>query len=417
MNVKKYFQGKLSRKPYLIKTIYILLIVSVIGGVLAAVFGNDVFFNEIMPILMFLGIIFVIPITTQRLHDIGYSGWLALLMVLIGWLFPTVGVVFGLSLFVWPSKIKNQKENSDNRQNINNGTVSILNGVDIKNYRWIKIILIGVSIVLVIILQRMGGTTMFLGDFIAQTIGRLLALGTFSFVSSVLLAWAFKINKEKLKLAFAIILFLSTLLSFFGTILLKVRTNQTINRIEKKEGKSISGVLDMRLAEFDNLKQIIESSGLKDEIEKQENRHLEEIPIERLKQIVAGIQLKNSVPPSSSSSKNTLAPSSLPVIETEPTVIVIPAKAFGKVTAYNDGSNPQVLVKNTRFVTPDGKIFRLSKIATIPAGGSIEVVIFADETGSVYNIPPTTFKMPAFVGSERYGYLYGRSFVSMEGGK
>lgn len=109
MNVKKYFQGKLSRKPYLIKTIYILLILSVIGGVLAAVFGNNVFFNEIMPILMFLGILFVIPITTQRLHDIGYSGWLALLMVLIGGLFPTVGAVFGLCLFIWPSKVINNR--------------------------------------------------------------------------------------------------------------------------------------------------------------------------------------------------------------------------------------------------------------------------------------------------------------------
>jgi hypothetical protein len=81
-------------------------------------------------------------------------------------------------------------------------------------------------------------------------------------------------------------------------------------------------------------------------------------------------------------------------------------KASGIITIYNNfGSAPQRLIKNTRFETPDGLIFRIDSSVTVPGKtvkngasvpGSVDVAIQADEAGVQYNIPPTTFTIPGF---------------------
>ncbi|MFA6973381.1 MAG: hypothetical protein WC238_01400 [Parcubacteria group bacterium] len=103
-------------------------------------------------------------------------------------------------------------------------------------------------------------------------------------------------------------------------------------------------------------------------------------------------------------------------------------KAHGTLTIYNEFSaSPQPLVATTRFQSADGKIFRLIKATTVPgmtnvggqsSPGAIEVEVVADESGSAYNVDPTTFSIPGFKdsGTEKYTKIYAKSFKAMTGG-
>ena len=103
-------------------------------------------------------------------------------------------------------------------------------------------------------------------------------------------------------------------------------------------------------------------------------------------------------------------------------------KASGIVTIYNEYSTgPQSLIANTRFLSKEGKIFRIKKSVTIPGftkpedeviPGAAEVKVFAEEAGESYNIAPTSFTIPAFqeMGSPKYSGIYARSTAAMSGG-
>lgn len=102
-------------------------------------------------------------------------------------------------------------------------------------------------------------------------------------------------------------------------------------------------------------------------------------------------------------------------------------KATGKITIYNAfDTNPQTLVANTRFETPDGKIFRITGQVVVPGGtktggtltpGSVEANVVADEAGESYNIGPVSrFTIPGFKGSPRYEGFYATSTLAMSGG-
>lgn len=98
-------------------------------------------------------------------------------------------------------------------------------------------------------------------------------------------------------------------------------------------------------------------------------------------------------------------------------------RAFGVMTIYNKQSAPQRLIKNTRFESPEGVVFRITQgSVTVPAmkdgaPGMLSVTIFADETGAKYNIQPTTFKIPGIKGTVAYDLVYGQSAQAMVGGK
>ncbi len=104
----------------------------------------------------------------------------------------------------------------------------------------------------------------------------------------------------------------------------------------------------------------------------------------------------------------------------------IEKKARGTITIYNAySSDPQTLVKTTRFRSPDGKIFRITKTITVPGaqikGGtivpsSIDVEVVADQPGEAYNIGPTQFTIPGFQGTDKYKGFYGKSKQAMKGG-
>ena len=93
-------------------------------------------------------------------------------------------------------------------------------------------------------------------------------------------------------------------------------------------------------------------------------------------------------------------------------------KASGKIVVYNTyNSKPQVLIQNTRFETPDGKIYRIDKKIKVPgAPGSVEAVVYADKPGEEYNIGLSDFTIPGFKGHPKYEKFYARSKTIMEGG-
>ncbi|HNW96617.1 MAG TPA: hypothetical protein PLQ44_02125 [Candidatus Paceibacterota bacterium] len=104
----------------------------------------------------------------------------------------------------------------------------------------------------------------------------------------------------------------------------------------------------------------------------------------------------------------------------------VSVKSSGKIKIYNAySSSAQNLVANTRFLSPDGKIFKITKAVTVPGAkienGSIipsyiEVAVVADQPGEQYNISPCKFTIPGFKGSAKYDKFYGESENAMAGG-
>ncbi|MFA6608642.1 MAG: hypothetical protein WCT07_01925 [Candidatus Paceibacterota bacterium] len=100
----------------------------------------------------------------------------------------------------------------------------------------------------------------------------------------------------------------------------------------------------------------------------------------------------------------------------------VQAKASGKIVVYNNfDTNPQKLIKNTRFESVDGKIYRINQSITVPpkkgdTPGSIEVTVYADSYGADYNSAPTDFTIPGFKGTPRYKGFFAHSDGSITGG-
>ena len=92
-------------------------------------------------------------------------------------------------------------------------------------------------------------------------------------------------------------------------------------------------------------------------------------------------------------------------------------KASGQIVVYNNYSSaPQPLVANTRFESPDGKIYRIKERVIIPGMGSKEVIVYAEEPGEKYNIGLVDFTVPGLKGGPRYSKVYARSKTEMKGG-
>lgn len=97
-------------------------------------------------------------------------------------------------------------------------------------------------------------------------------------------------------------------------------------------------------------------------------------------------------------------------------------KATGTIVIYNDyNSSSQRLIKNTRFETPEGLIYRITDSVTVPGKkgstpGSVEAVVTADEPGEKYNVGFKDFTIPGFKGDPRYSAFYARSKTPLSGG-
>ncbi len=90
--------------------------------------------------------------------------------------------------------------------------------------------------------------------------------------------------------------------------------------------------------------------------------------------------------------------------------------ASGKITIINKQAAPQALIKNTRFATSAGLVYRIHDSVSIPAGGNISVSVYADEPGDKYNIGPSTFTVPGLKGSKAFDLVTAVSDKAMTGG-
>ncbi len=101
-------------------------------------------------------------------------------------------------------------------------------------------------------------------------------------------------------------------------------------------------------------------------------------------------------------------------------------KARGEIVVYNDYSTQsQRLIKNTRFETPEGLIFKSESSIVVPGQtkkdgkstpGSVGVVVVADESGEKYNVDLKDFTIPGFKNEPEYEKFYARSKTAMTGG-
>lgn len=102
-------------------------------------------------------------------------------------------------------------------------------------------------------------------------------------------------------------------------------------------------------------------------------------------------------------------------------------RARGTIIIYNAfGSQAQPLVARTRFVAPDGKVFRLTRATTVPGAkvvsgkvvpSSIEAEVAADAPGPAYNVGPVSkLTIPGFAGTPKFDGFYADSKSAMRGG-
>ncbi len=104
----------------------------------------------------------------------------------------------------------------------------------------------------------------------------------------------------------------------------------------------------------------------------------------------------------------------------------VTAKASGSIIVYNEQTVPQRLIKNTRFLSTAGRIYRINDSITVPKAttpkggklttGTIKVIIYADEAGPDYNSVPTDFSVPGLKETPQAKKVYGRSVGAVTGG-
>ena len=101
------------------------------------------------------------------------------------------------------------------------------------------------------------------------------------------------------------------------------------------------------------------------------------------------------------------------------------SRSSGKIVIFNEEPKEQRLREETRFQSTDGLIFMLEKGAgvTVPAAqgstpGSVEVTVYAQEPGDVYNIGPSDFVIPGWkeINDPRFTTQYARSKGPMSNG-
>ncbi|MEK7606886.1 MAG: hypothetical protein AAB444_01690 [Patescibacteria group bacterium] len=90
-------------------------------------------------------------------------------------------------------------------------------------------------------------------------------------------------------------------------------------------------------------------------------------------------------------------------------------KATGMLTVMSTMEFPQPLVATTRFLTPDGVLFRLKNQVTVPAKGSVEAEVYADIGGASGNINPSTFTIPGLTVAKQK-LVWAESKAAMTGG-
>lgn len=90
-------------------------------------------------------------------------------------------------------------------------------------------------------------------------------------------------------------------------------------------------------------------------------------------------------------------------------------KAGGTVTLINETDAPQSLVATTRVLSEEGVLFRLVDAVTIPANGTLDTAVLADQPGLSGEIGPTQFTIPG-LSAALQEVIYAVSVENMTGG-
>jgi len=86
------------------------------------------------------------------------------------------------------------------------------------------------------------------------------------------------------------------------------------------------------------------------------------------------------------------------------------SRASGTLSIINESADEIRLVADTRFASPDGKIYRTQSANTVPAGDQVTAQIIAAEAGQSYNIATsTTFTIPGLSGSKEFETVTGQT--------
>ncbi|PIP17509.1 MAG: hypothetical protein COX43_03945 [Parcubacteria group bacterium CG23_combo_of_CG06-09_8_20_14_all_35_9] len=94
----------------------------------------------------------------------------------------------------------------------------------------------------------------------------------------------------------------------------------------------------------------------------------------------------------------------------------VTSSATGKITVINRYSKTQPLVATTRFLSPQGVLFRSKYRIDVPPGGKKEVEVYADKSGKEGKIGPTHFTIPGLWAGLQ-DKIYGESYAPMTGGE
>lgn len=101
-------------------------------------------------------------------------------------------------------------------------------------------------------------------------------------------------------------------------------------------------------------------------------------------------------------------------------------KASGVITIFNDyNDQPLRLVKNTRFESPGGLIYRIANTVTVPPQkktdgvsepGSIDAEIYSDTAGAEFNIETALFTIPGLKDTPQFSGFYAKTKTPITGG-
>lgn len=102
-------------------------------------------------------------------------------------------------------------------------------------------------------------------------------------------------------------------------------------------------------------------------------------------------------------------------------------QSVGEITITKNTKGAQPLIKNTRFESPEGLIFKLFESVVVPgavedeagelSAGTVRARVFAESVGQEYNIAPTTFTVPGLKDdSILFNAIKGTSNEAFSGG-
>lgn len=91
-------------------------------------------------------------------------------------------------------------------------------------------------------------------------------------------------------------------------------------------------------------------------------------------------------------------------------------KAEGTITITNNWTQNQPLQATTRFQSPDGLIFRTTDRVDVPAGGTANVHVIADEAGASGDLPIDTHFIIPGLWQGLQDQIYGTSTEAFSGG-